>query len=274
MIKYSYLVVVTIVLYAAFAAFNYLYLSKIISFASTLYIMVGVILAAPVVIIRMIETRKVKEYETNFPIFLQDFIEAIRGGMALPQAFKAVSDNSYGLLTPLVKRMTIQLDWGIPVETVLTKFAQETKSRIIARVVSTVMESHKFGGRLTDTFEALSNTTLEIERLRSERRLFLNSQIMTGYIIFFVFLFVIIGLQKYLVPSLGQVSSTGLAQTSGAQQSDLPTQYTEIFRNLILIQGLFAGITVGKMSEGSMVAGIKHSVVMMIVGITVFLIMG
>jgi flagellar protein FlaJ len=174
--------------------------------------------------------------------------------------------------------VSAQLDWGIPVETVLLNFAKETKSKLISRIVSTVMESHKFGGKLIETFEALSGTALEVERLRAERRLFLNSQIITGYIIFFVFLAVIIGLEKYLVPSLGQVSAQSLTQISaggtGASQTNLQQQYSEIFRNLILMQGLFAGLTVGKMSEGAVVAGIKHSVFMMVTGMLVFLIVG
>ena len=139
------------------------------------------------------------------------------------------------------------------------------------------MESHKFGGKLIETFEALSGTAIEVERLRAERKLFLNSQIITGYIIFFVFLAVIIGLEKYLVPSFGQVSAqslTSLSGTGAASQANLQKEYGEIFRNLILMQGLFAGLTVGKMSEGAVVSGIKHSIFMMVTGILVFLIFG
>ncbi|MEM7824588.1 MAG: type II secretion system F family protein, partial [Candidatus Aenigmatarchaeota archaeon] len=238
----------------------------------------GIIVALPLIIIKFYENRRIKEMEKNFPVFLQDFVEAIRGGMTVPQAFKTISVNQYGALTPLVRKITAQLDWGIPVETVLLQFSKDTKSRMISRIVSTVMESHKFGGKLVETFEALSSTAIEVERLRAERRLFLNSQIITGYIIFFVFLAVIIGLEKYLVPSLGQVSAQSLTQVStggsAVSQTNLQREYSEIFRNLILLQALFAGLTVGKMSEGAMVAGIKHSVFMMIVGILVFLIAG
>lgn len=273
--KFSYLIVGAILLYVIFALFNYFYLSKIISYASTLYIAMAIILATPLSVIKYTEDQKLKEYERNFSVFLQDFVEAMRGGMTVPQAFKSLTMNRYGALTKLIRKIAAQLDWGIPVEIVLLKFAKETNSKIISRIVSTVMESHKFGGNLTDTFEALSSTVIEVERLRAERKLFLNSQIITGYIIFFVFLAVIIGLQKYLVPSLGQVSTASLTQSSGpAVSPNVSQQYTEIFRNLILMQGLFAGLTVGKMSEGTIVSGIKHSVFMMVVGMLVFLILG
>ena len=91
----------------------------------------------------------------------------------------------------------------------------------------------------------------------------------TGYIIFFVFLAVMLGLQQFLVPSLTQVSPIGVL-TGGAGQEGLASEYKVVFRNLIIIQGLFAGLTVGKMAEGSMFAGIKHSLFMVFVGTVVF----
>lgn len=275
MIKFSYLVIATVILYGIFAAVNSFYISKISDYSSTLYLVVAVTVAMPLIIIKYAENQRIQSYERNFSIFLQDFVETIRGGMTIPQAFKAIAKNQYGPLTRLVKKMSAQLDWGIPIEIVLLKFAKETNSKIISRIVSTVMESHKFGGNLTETFEALSNTVVEVERLRSERRLFLNSQIITGYIIFFVFLAVIIGLQKYLVPSLGQVSTASLTQISGVgAPPNVAQEYSIIFRNLVLLQGLFTGLTVGKMSEGAMVSGIKHSAFMMIVGGIVLALLG
>ena len=277
MARFSMLVVISMIVYLSFALFNYLYLSKITGYAITMYLVGGIVIAMPLIVIKYFETRRVKEMESNFPVFLQDFVETVRGGMTLPQAFKTISVNEYGVLSPLVKKMSAQLDWGIPVEKVLLQFAKDTKSKLISRIVSTVMESHKFGGKLLETFEALSGTAIEVERMRAERRLFLNSQVITGYIIFFVFLAVIIGLEKYLVPSLGQVSAQSLTQISAgsaAAQSNLSKEYSEIFRNLILMQGLFAGLTVGKMSEGAVVSGIKHSVFMMVSGMLVFLIVG
>ena len=171
--------------------------------------------------------------------------------------------------------MAAQMSWGIPIETVLRNFVKESKSKIIGRIVSSVIESHKFGGNLADTFEALSNTALEIERLRAERRLYLQSQMITGYIIFFVFLGVMIGLEKFLVPSLTQSTfGPGMGAQLQISQEALAQEYRTLFRNLILVQGFFAGLTVGKMAEGAMIAGIKHSVIMMLVGGLIFTFFG
>lgn len=238
---------------------------------STINLVAAFIFAFPLVMIKYMEYRRAKEIEDLFPVFLRDFVESIRGGMTIPAALKSVANNDYKALTPYIKKMAAQLDWGIPVERVLLSFAKESKSKLIGRIISSVRESHRFGGNLADTFEALSNTAVEVERLRAERRLYLHSQMITGYIVFFVFLAVMIGLEKFLVPSLSQVSPLGIGGVPATPtQANLGKEYKELFRNLILIQGLFAGLAVGKMAEGAIVAGFKHSLFMMFAGALIF----
>jgi flagellar protein FlaJ len=241
---------------------------------SAINVISAFIFALPIVMIKYMSYRKAREIEDLFPVFLRDFVEAIRGGMTIPAALNSVARNDYKALTPHIRKMAAQLDWGIPVEKVLLKFAKESKSKLINRIVFSVRESHRFGGNLADTFEALSNTAVEVDRLRAERRLYLHSQMITGYIVFFVFLAVMIGLEKFLVPSLSEVSPLNLAggAVTAPAQENLAAEYKEMFRNLILIQGLFAGLAVGKMAEGAIVAGLKHSLFMMFVGALIFII--
>ncbi len=244
---------------------NFFYLQKITTLYSTINIICLIIFAFPIVIVKYVEYSKQKELEDMFPVFLHDFTESVRGGMMITDALKLVSKNNYKSLTPYVKKMAAQLDWGIPLEVVLLKFAQSTKSKSIARIVSSVIETHRLGGKLTDTLDAIGNIAVQIERLREERVAYLQTQIITGYVVFFVFLGVIIGLEKFLIPTL--LHSQSLRSLSGAEVS-LATaeEFKSIFRNLILIQGFFAGLTVGKMAEGVVVAGLKHSILMMLIG--------
>jgi hypothetical protein len=52
--------------------------------------------------------------------------------------------------------------------------------------------------------------------------------------------------------------------------ANIKSEYNSMFRNLIIIQGAFAGLVIGKMSEGNVASGIKHSMFMMIAGILVY----
>jgi archaellum biogenesis protein FlaJ (TadC family) len=271
--RYITIILMSGFLTAAILLINYFYILPL--GIPTLYMPINIvaifILITPIILVRYVDYSRSKEVEEMFPIFLRDFVETIRGGFTVPQAFKSVSRNDYKALTPYIKKMSAQMNWGISVEKVLLKFAKETNSKLIGRIVSSVIESHRFGGNLADTFEALSNTSVEVEKLRVERRMYLNSQMMTGYIIFFVFLAVIIGLEKFLTPSLSNVSTGQLfGSVGGAGSKELVAEYRDIYRNLILIQGFFAGIAVGKMAEGAMAAGLKHSIFMMFSGFIIF----
>ncbi len=273
--KFWYLILANAGVAASMILFNYFYLSGLELVSQLIYILAAFIFIFPIVLVKYVEYNRQKQLEELFPVFLRDFVETIRSGMSVPQALKTVSNNEYKSLTPYIKKMSAQLEWGIPVDKVLTKFVKEARSKLIGRIVSSVIESHNFGGNLAETFEALSGTALEVEKLRQERKLYLNSQLITGYIVFFVFLLVIIGLEKFLVPSLADVSPLQLAGSGlGAAQENLGPAYKEIFRNLIVVQGLFAGLAVGKMAEGAIIAGIKHSFFMVFAGIIIFLLAG
>lgn len=258
------------ILVGSILAVNFLLLRESPTLFPSINIIAMFIFVFPIVLIRYGEYNRKKNVEELFPIFLRDFVESIRGGMTVPSALKAITRNDYKSLDPYVKKMSAQLDWGIPVERVLMNFAKESESKLIKRIISSVRESHRFGGNLADTLEALSNTAVEIERLRAERKLYLNSQMITGYIVFFVFLAVMIGLEKFLIPSLTEVSTGLEAETPDT----FGAEFHEIFRNLILIQGLFAGLSTGKMAEGSVIAGLKHSMIMMFLGFLVFTLAG
>ena len=269
--RMSYLLIVDVAVSILILVVNYFYLSGLGILNQLISVVALLTLVFPFILAKYDEFRRIKRLEELFPVFLRDFVETIRGGMSVPQALKTVSDNDYGELSPYIKKMSAQLDWGIPIDKVLVKFVKETKSKLIGRIVSSVIESHRYGGNLAETFQALSETALEVERLRLERKLYLNSQLVTGYIVFFVFLIVMIGLERFLVPSLSDVSSLQLTGAGVAgPQEELGPAYKEMFRNLVIIQGLFAGLAVGKMSEGSMIAGFKHSLFMVFAGIGMF----
>ena len=83
-------------------------------------------------------------------------------------------------------------------------------------------------------------------------------------LIYIVFLGVMIGLSTFLIPAF-QWEETG-------DMSNLQDDFIEMFRYLIIIQGFFAGLSVGKMAEGTLLAGVKHSLVLSVFGYSLFLI--
>jgi flagellar protein FlaJ len=272
--KFAFLLAINTLFVSLLLYVNFTILSKLpeLKLVSMLLTFLSIsILVLPLIIYYYREYTKLKHIEEYFPIFLRDFVEAVRGGLTVPLAFKSVSKNDYKELTPHIKKIAARLEWGMPIDDVLLSFGREVNSKMISRIVASVVEAHKFGGNIADTFQSLSNVAFEIDRLRKERITFLQAQIVTGYVIFFVFLGVIIGIERFLLPALSQASNISLTTIGTGTQTDLGSFFKTLFRDLIIIQGILSGLAVGKLGEGSLFAGLKHSFFMSFIGGLLFL---
>lgn len=231
-------------------------------FSSALSTLAIAIVVIGPIIIEYYRYKESKETEERFPDFLRDVAENLRAGMTLPKAMIATKNNNYGGLSPYVKKMAVEIDWGLPFDKVLLEFAKKS-TPVIKRTVSTIIEAHESGGSVADIFDATGKTIVEINKIRKERVSAVYSQVTTGYIIFFVFLGVLIALQKYFIPSISTISSPelGIGNIQG-----IASLYNELFMWLILIQGFFSGLVIGKISEGRLIAGLKHCIILMILG--------
>lgn len=232
--------------------YNYFFLNiPIINIMAVIVVLIGPI------ILEYDKYSKNKDIEEKFPDFLRDVSENIKSGMTLPKAIAATKKNDYGPFTPFVKKMAVQMDWGVPFDDILEGL--KIKSPVIKRTISIIIETHRGGGKISDILNAVGKSITEINKLRKERKSSVYSQMVTGYIIFFVFLGVLVTLQTFLVPSLSVVATTDLG-------GNVEASYNDLFQWLILIQGVFSGLVIGKMSEGSIFAGAKHALILGLVG--------
>jgi len=106
------------------------------------------------------------------------------------------------------------------------------------------------------------------DKLKKERKATISTLVVQGYIIFLVFIIIILVMQFKIIPLLSGIADIktlgsvgGLSVGGGnAQAADISNS----FLYLLLIQGFFSGVTIGKLAEGSFKAGIKHSFTLMV----------
>jgi flagellar protein FlaJ len=229
----------------------------------------GIILIVPPTLIIYTKYRTKREVEQRFIGFVLDLADSITSGMTLPMALEHCSKRDYASLTPLINDLNAQVNWGIPFDKALKNFARGTGSKPVRRSVTTIIETYKVGGKISDTLSAVSKSMLTIEKLNKERRSSVYSQIVMLYLIFFVFIGILIIMQVSLIPVLSPEEIGGLSLTM--QTTIVPAElYTETFIYFIIIQGFFAGLAVGKMAEGTVAAGLKHSAFLIIIGYALF----
>lgn len=258
---------------ANFTIFPFIIPEEYYGIVDPLINMLGAMIAiVPPVLIFYSKYKEGKEIENQFIIFITDFTEAIDSGMTLPMALSYCGKKDYGVLTSHIKGITAQVDWGIPFREALKMFSLKLGSLTVKRAVTTIIETYKVGGKISDTLKAVGESLLEISKIRAERSVSVQSQILTSYLIFFVFIFILVILQSFLIPALtpqsGVIGGGGMATLGGSSMPDMFPP--EIFVNFIVVQGFFAGLATGKMAEGSIIAGAKHSLVLIAIGYSIF----
>jgi len=244
----------------------YLYNFFTIFYLPLTLLSIGIVVAGPA-LFEYKRYKENKEIEERFPDFLRDVTENIKTGMTLTQAVIATKNTYYGALSPYIKKIVTKIDWSIPFDQILKEFSSQT-TPLIKKTISTIVETYSGGGDITQILDASGKTIKEINKIRKERFSAIYNQMITGYIIFFIFIGVLIILQKYLVPSLFAFSSPDIGMSNMDSTSRI---YSDIFQWLILIEGFFSGLVIGKMAEGSLLAGLKHSFILIIIGYGAFL---
>jgi flagellar protein FlaJ len=213
----------------------------------------------PFAFLNYIDYRWRKAVDEHLPDLFRSIVQAQETGMTLPEALEDASKRNYGPLTAELKRMTVQISWGASFEKALSAFGDRVGTVLTQRTVPMIAEASRSGGHVEKVFDPMGKfiqTTLLLEK---ERKTQTKPYIAIIYVALFVFLFTIVLLFKTFFSSAEGVPMLVAATSS-------PASLERTFLHMTLIQAFFGGLVAGKMGEGSIYAGLKHSLIMMILG--------
>jgi len=216
-------------------------------------------------------TKKIRSLESNLFVFLDDLKDLLQGGMNIVTAMEIISDHDYGALNTYTKRIAAQVKIGVPFETSLIEVFGEVDSPIFNKIANVISETMKYGGNLIKIFSAVSNYVKLIDEMGEERRSKTFSTVFSSYFMFFIFIAIILTIQIVFLPMLQSNeinSSTG--GSGGGTIKDI--NFNAYFLYLLIIQAGFAGPIIGKISEGNALAGIKHSIILLVISVPIYVI--
>lgn len=237
----------------------------LLGFSSIIYaaftgIVIGVL---PYIYIKYSKERKLRLMEEKFPEFLRNLADAKRSGMTLPQAIANNANIDYGPLTAEIKMMNDQLSWGIPFPDVIKMFMKRVSgSKELQRNLAIIYESYYAGGDISDTMDAISESTNVLREVEKERVAVMNEQVTVMYIVHLVFVVILVALYKVLIPLITvQAGGAGFFGVGGAPPQ--MAYFKMLFFVTLVIQAVCNGIITGEIKEGKLIAGLKHIGVML-----------
>ena len=240
------------------------------------YFIIGlslVIAALPFLVTVLIESEKEKEKEEMFLEFSRNLVESVKSGTPISRSILNLKDKDFGSLTLHVNKLANQISLGIPVKVALEIFARDVNSKTISRAITIISEAEQAGGEIENILESVASSVSQTSKLRKERKAAISNLVVQGYIIFMIFIVIMLVMQFKILPitselnfggddgNLEGIGAIGIAGLGGGE-TDI-NQISNIFLYLLLVQGFFAGLTIGKLAEVSIKAGLKHSFILM-----------
>jgi flagellar protein FlaJ len=219
--------------------------------------------------------KHIREIETRLPDFLRDVAEAGRFGMTLADAIVVASSGRYGRLTPEIKKMAAQIEWGVPASEAVQLFSERVKTPLVTRMTSIIRKANDAGGNVADVLSMVSRDAKETILTQDERNVTMSTYVMVVYISFFVFIATILILQGQFLPKMEEAGRTvseeaeamGLAEIPGVNiQVSIIPEISFIFLLSVIVHAAGDGLLAGVIQKGSLPIGMRHSFIMLVAG--------
>jgi len=200
------------------------------------------------------------ELETNFPIFLRDLSQYVKIGQPLPVAIRSLMNNSYGKkLDQYIKYIYLQMEYGIAFNKALLNLARKVRVKNVRETLIILSNLLAKGGDIAHLFESLSEIFYVSNSLKKERLANVRYLSFSYYGLFLLVILVIYATYGFMkMMNLGNVA--------------VLESYKQVSSVFLLLNAIFTGLVVGKVSEGKIFAGVIHSIVLMIISIVFILI--
>lgn len=196
--------------------------------------------------------RRRKAVLDNIPRFFQEVYNNCASGMSLVKAVKRSKNENYGYLTSSIRNLCLQIEWGVPFPVALRKLGKKIRDPFVSNLISLINKSSEFSPNISKSMEDIYKQVVMTRELEKERSAALFPQLISLYLIFFVLLATVYVLFRFFIPSFGNVNIDF---------------YRTTFSHLILIEAVLSGFAIGRITEGSFRAGVKHALILLFVGI-------
>jgi flagellar protein FlaJ len=225
-----------------------------------------------------VKAKRKKEVENHLPDFLREISSATSSGMTIFDAIITSSQGDHGKLTPELKMMASQLSWGIPVSEALENFAKRINTPCVKRIVVTINKALEIGGNTPAVFDAAAKEIDQVKLVEEQRRAEMSLYSIVIFISFFVFLAVILIIDKTIFAEFARLQESSPQMQGGGASAGFSTVNTDInlgalkdtFFTFVLVQSVGGGLLGGFMMDGKLSSGVRFGFILVIVTFFVF----
>jgi flagellar protein FlaJ len=221
----------------------------------------------PSAVLDYLNQKWVNAVEKQMPMLVRGVSESQETGVTIIKALeKVVEDKMVGKpLSDEVRKLTVQMSWGTSFEGALTKFKERIGSPIVSRFCALVLEASRSGGQIKKVFTGTSGFMEEMKELDEDTDAQMRPYIIIIYAAFMVFLFTaVILVQSFFAPLEGYPQVLSQFSIVGVKA------FKDFFYKNMIVSAVTGGLMAGKIGERRVLGGLKHAIVLSVVGYVVF----
>jgi len=230
----------------------------------------------PPAAVECLDLRWQRGIDNNIPRLLREIAESGRTGLTLIRAIEVSAERDYGPLTPELKRLLAKISWGATLEEAMKAFAERTRTKLAQRVSTLIIEVSRSGGDTQEIMEQVNKHVNELQTIDKERYAQMRPYAVVVYVSFGVFLFADIILIRTFFEPMAAMHAQALASGGGGIFGGPGLNIPDLNRTLFhatVIEGILGGLIAGKMSEAHLGAGLKHSLLLLLITFLSFLLL-
>ena len=215
-----------------------------------------------------------RKLQKQIPDFLGRMASTNETGMTIRDSIKLMAKSDTGAISKQIKLVWKDIDWGLDVNDALTRFANRIRTHVVARSITLITRANESSGDVGEVLSVAARDAETEQTLRKERAMNMMIYIVIIYISFLVFVGVIYVITDSFLSQMAiageEMEASGAAGGGGFLGAFDLDAYKRMFFHASLIQGFCSGLIAGVMGEGSVLSGLKHSIVMMTIGLLIF----
>ncbi|ANF22381.1 type II secretion system F family protein [Thermococcus piezophilus] len=204
--------------------------------------------------------KRIEEMERMLPDAFFYLASSLKAGISFSEALEELTTTKLGALTEEFKKTVAEIKKGRSTADALRAFAvRNRKSTVIYRSIMIIIEALERGAPMSDVLVFVGNDVREILRIKQERKASTGMQVM--------FFIITSGAIGPLI--LGIVSQVMKAMSIGEVTFPIDTIQT-ILLGFVILQAIVSGLGIGVIREGTFSAGLKYSLLLVVMGVVVF----
>lgn len=231
------------------------------------------VISVPLMVFHELDRRRKKHVARRLPDTLDILASANQMGLSLSESLELVSRNVTGEFADELRKVRNDIEWNGDVRAALLSLADRLQVPQLSRTCNILAEGTRSTGDLHKILSIAAKDTRQRYRLKRNRNQELQAYTTIVIIGFLVYMTVIVILDVSFLTTIAETaeeSGGGVEAGLIAFSGDTISVYQALLFHSALIQGVGTGLISGKLTDNSVLSGLKYSIGLVVLTVLVF----